>query len=74
MAARLIDHLKKGDMAKEAKRLLADTRWLPEPLRLAEGEPAPDAAKPEALPAFLDEEDGPGETEYDPEPLAVAAK
>ena len=33
-AAQLIDHLKKGDMAKEAERLLADTGWLPEPLRM----------------------------------------
>jgi len=33
-AAQLIDHLKKGDMAREAERLLADTGWLPEPLRL----------------------------------------
>ncbi len=32
-AAELIGHLKKGDMAKEAERLLADTGWLPEPLR-----------------------------------------
>ena len=31
--AQLIDHLKKGDMAKEAERLLAGTGWLPEPLR-----------------------------------------
>lgn len=31
----LIDHLKKGDMAKEAESLLAGTGWLPEPLRLA---------------------------------------
>ncbi|PPD15165.1 MAG: DNA-binding protein [Methylobacterium sp.] len=37
-AAQLIDHLKKGDMAKEAERLLAETGWLPEPLRLADGE------------------------------------
>ena len=29
----LIDHMKKGDMAKEAERLLADSGWLPEPLR-----------------------------------------
>ena len=36
-AAQLIDHLKKGDMAKEAERLLADTGWLPEPLRSADG-------------------------------------
>lgn len=32
-AAQLIDHLKKPEMAKEAERLLADTGWLPEPLR-----------------------------------------
>lgn len=32
-AADLIAHLKKGEMAKEAERLLADTGWLPEPLR-----------------------------------------
>ena len=35
-AAQLIDHLKKGDMAKEAERLLAETGWLPEPLRMVE--------------------------------------
>ena len=34
--AQLIDHLKKGDMAREAERLLADSGWLPEPLRLPE--------------------------------------
>ena len=32
-SVRLIDHLKKGDMAKEAERLLDGTGWLPEPLR-----------------------------------------
>jgi YspA, cpYpsA-related SLOG family len=32
-----IDHLKKGDMAKEAERLLCDTGWLPEPLSLFHG-------------------------------------
>ena len=41
-AAQLIDHLKKPDMAREAERLLADTGWLPEPLRLAADAPAPD--------------------------------
>ena len=30
----LIEHLKKGDMAREAERLLGGTGWLPEPLRL----------------------------------------
>ena len=33
-AAQLIDHMKKGDMAREAERLLADSGWLPEPLRI----------------------------------------
>src|SRR3546814_528307 len=44
-AAQLIDHMKKGDMAKEAERLLADSGWRPEPLRLAgvDGDPASDA-------------------------------
>ncbi|KFC62076.1 ParB domain-containing protein nuclease [Devosia sp. LC5] len=76
-AAQLIDHLKKGDMAKEAERLLADTGWLPEPLRLidqsepVDGLPAEDGE--EALPAFLadDEESSDEETEA---PLAVAAE
>ena len=62
-AAQLIDHLKKGDMAKEAERLLADTGWLPEPLRLADQADtatAPDEAGGEddnaALPDFLADE------------------
>lgn len=61
-AAQLIDHMKKGDMAKEAERLLADTGWLPEPLRLSglDGEPAADAADQnagdDALPTFLTED------------------
>lgn len=56
-AAQLIGHLKKGDMAKEAERLLADTGWLPEPLRLvdleAEAANAGDEGDGEALPDFL---------------------
>jgi ParB family chromosome partitioning protein len=66
-AAQLIDHMKKGDMAKEAERLLADTGWLPEPLRLTDVngnsavEPADQDDGGEAIPAFLnddsDEED-----------------
>ncbi|MBL4918653.1 ParB/RepB/Spo0J family partition protein [Szabonella alba] len=57
-AADLIGHLKKGDMAKEAERLLADTGWLPEPLRMVDGdEPAAsdtqDSEAVPALPAFL---------------------
>ncbi|OYX14169.1 MAG: chromosome partitioning protein ParB, partial [Rhizobiales bacterium 32-66-8] len=58
-AAQLISHLKKGDMAKEAERLLAETGWLPEPLRLIELDgDAADAGDAgdgdgEALPDFL---------------------
>ncbi|CAO3425653.1 ParB/RepB/Spo0J family partition protein [Azospirillum doebereinerae] len=51
-AARLIDHLRKGDMAKEAERLLAGSGWLPEPLR-ARPEDQPVAGDGDALPAFL---------------------
>jgi ParB family chromosome partitioning protein len=51
-AAQLIDHLKKGDMAREAERLLEGTGWLPEPLRL----PVVETASEEIadLPHFLD--------------------
>jgi ParB family chromosome partitioning protein len=54
-AAQLLDHLKKGEMAQEAERLLDGTGWLPEPLRLADGAPSsePAAAVVQALPAFL---------------------
>jgi ParB family chromosome partitioning protein len=63
-SVRLIDHLKKGDMAKEAERLLEGTGWLPEPLRGAglDDDPAdaPDAPGEdrEALPDFLIGNDG----------------
>lgn len=56
--AGMIDHLKKGDMAREAERLLEDAQWLPEPLRTP---PALEAeagdAGNDALPAFLEEDD-----------------
>ncbi|MDB5577726.1 MAG: plasmid partitioning protein [Bradyrhizobium sp.] len=56
-AAQLIDHLKKGDMANEAERLLADSGWLPEALRtpLLEEAAAPTAGDDGdvILPAFL---------------------
>ncbi|MCE4226311.1 ParB N-terminal domain-containing protein [Methylobacterium sp. C25] len=56
-AAQLIDHLKKGEMAREAERLLAETGWLPEPLRhAADGAPAPAEerdAEADELPPFL---------------------
>jgi ParB family chromosome partitioning protein len=70
--AQLIDHLKKPDMAKEAERLLADTGWLPEPLRIAA--PAADdeaeTGESETLPAFLAED----EDADDDDPQAVAAE
>ena len=63
--AQLLDHLKKGEMATEAARLLKGTGWLPEALRranlvamdgekIAEGQ-GEDAVQPEGvdLPAFL---------------------
>lgn len=58
-AAQLIDHLKKPDMAREAERLLADTGWLPEPLRAADPEADADIGTEAAsvtLPAFLTED------------------
>jgi ParB family chromosome partitioning protein len=75
-SVQLIDHLKKGDMAREAERLLEGTGWLPEPLRLEEvgaaGEPASD---PEALPEFLAAGEDEADTEADDErPHIVAAE
>jgi ParB family chromosome partitioning protein len=61
---RLIEHLKKDDMAREAERLLADTGWLPEPLRLVAEETAAETSAGQngddvALPEFLaDDDDG----------------
>jgi len=73
-SVQLIDHLKKGDMAREAERLLEGTGWLPEPLRLAEvnavGEPT---ANPEALPEFLAAGDDEADTEADEERRLVIA-
>ena len=86
-AAQLIDHLKKGDMAAEAERLLAGTGWLPQPLRtpgvapsllagtLASGTEADTGAgsgESVSLPAFLVEE--PAATEAEEAPFASAAE
>jgi ParB family chromosome partitioning protein len=54
-SAQLIDHLKKAEMAKEAERLLEESGWLPEPLRVAaaaspsDGSDAPSGPLPEFL-------------------------
>ncbi|WP_114215813.1 ParB/RepB/Spo0J family partition protein [Ochrobactrum sp. 3-3] len=72
-AAQLIDHMKKGDMAKEAERLLADTGWLPEPLRTNEGAAEAEAQTAsleggdEDLPAFLADGDGEDDALAEPE-------
>ncbi|MBB5373984.1 ParB/RepB/Spo0J family partition protein [Acidocella aromatica] len=83
-AAGLIDHLKKGDMAKEAERLLADTGWLPEPLRLVDLddgrtiEPGTetDAGDDAALPDFLSEDgdDEDADEVEDEDALTIAAE
>lgn len=67
----LIEHLKKGDMAREAERLLAGTGWLPEPLRLPVVEPAgEDIAN---LPEFLMGSDD-AELGQDDDAYAIAAE
>jgi ParB family chromosome partitioning protein len=75
--AGLIDHLKKGDMAREAERLLDDAGWLPEPLRTpilnqpaqpGSGEGAgPGYGGAVDLPAFLE---GKGEPDADADDMA----
>ena len=77
-AAQLIDHLKKGDMAKEAERLLNGSGWLPEPLRQSDAEAIETTAdavetEAEALPEFLAGDDETGGEDAD-EPHAVAAE
>ena len=73
-SAQLIDHLKKGDMAKEAERLLDGSGWLPEPLRLLDV--ASVSAEPEgeagALPEFLSDDEEPAADEDRPQQLDAA--
>jgi ParB family chromosome partitioning protein len=80
--AGLIDHLKKGDMAREAERLLDDASWLPEPLRTPDIEGPATSGKAEmtgaddgeALPAFLDQEGEAGAADEEaPAPANAAA-
>jgi ParB family transcriptional regulator, chromosome partitioning protein len=67
----LIEHLKKGDMAREAERLLKGTGWLPEPLRLPVTEPGGDEVA--ALPDFLADDGGAEQAEAD-DAYAIAAE
>ncbi|WP_316195277.1 MULTISPECIES: ParB/RepB/Spo0J family partition protein [unclassified Bradyrhizobium] len=75
-SAQLIRHLKKGDMAKEAERLLDGSGWLPEPLRLVEtaSEPVEQESEAGPLPEFLshDEEREPAADEDRPQELDAA--
>jgi len=75
-SVQLIDHLKKGDMAREAERLLDGTDWLPEPLRLSgAGAVEQDAdSEAEALPEFLADDDEAGGDADDDQPHVVAAE
>jgi len=67
----LIEHLKKGDMAREAERLLEGTGWLPEPLRLPVTETADEGAAD--LPDFL-AGDGNAEPAETDDAYAIAAE
>jgi ParB family chromosome partitioning protein len=75
----MFDHLKIGDMAREAERLLEDAGWLPEPMRMpdiADAFSAADAVEEEEaapLPAFLDDEATPETGNDDGKPIATAA-
>jgi ParB family chromosome partitioning protein len=70
----LIEHLKKGDMAREAERLLDGTGWLPEPLRPPQADDRPQP-EPEIadLPDFLAEGDEAEQPEGD-DAYAIAAE
>lgn len=66
-------------MAREAERLLADTGWLPEPLRLTLPEAAPDTgadlgSEAHDLPDFLAGEDETPADDEDDEQHSVAAE
>jgi ParB family chromosome partitioning protein len=87
-AADRIAHLKKGDMAAEAETLLADTGWLPEPLRTpgcASAEmPMPQSGEPDVAveetagyggeTAMADEEPSAENDPADDAPHAIAAE
>jgi ParB family chromosome partitioning protein len=74
----LIDHLKKGDMAREAERLLDGSGWLPEPLRMED--PKQRSAEPWRmasaieLPAFLTADDDPQPEDEEERQHLIAAE
>ncbi|WP_067219128.1 ParB/RepB/Spo0J family partition protein [Stappia indica] len=75
-AVKLIDHMKKGDMATEAERLLADTGWLPEPLRLVDPDDVSSGdVEADDLPEFLagdSEDEGPADEEGEAQHMVAA--
>jgi ParB family chromosome partitioning protein len=78
-SARLIEHLKKADMAREAERLLDGAGWLPEPLRVAQtgmevDAPIGEVGEAEALPDFLGEDDAQLDAEEEQPHAAAAAE
>jgi ParB family chromosome partitioning protein len=80
-SARLIEHLKKADMAREAERLLDGTGWLPEPLRVARtgmevDAPIGEAGEADGLPDFLgeDKDDAQLDAEEEQPHAAIAAE
>jgi len=78
-SARLIEHLKKAHMAREAERLLDGARWLPEPLRVTQAgmevdAPIGEVGEAETLPDFLGEDEDDAQLEAEEEqPHAAAA-
>jgi len=52
--AGMIDHLKKGDMAREAEKLLEDSAWLPEILRTPVIEPVDEGDGEQAAPEAIE--------------------
>ncbi|MBB3773521.1 ParB family chromosome partitioning protein [Angulomicrobium tetraedrale] len=73
-AAERIAHLKKGDMAREAEALLADTGWLPEPLRGAEPAVGEDTAAQDGTTAMGEDESLEDTEDTTDIPRAVAAE
>lgn len=73
-ATQLIAHLKKGDMAMEAERLLAGSGWLPEPFRMPELDAAMENdgdSDGEALPAFLADAAPDDQASFEPQDVAA---
>ncbi|MDR6333937.1 ParB family chromosome partitioning protein [Xanthobacter flavus] len=73
-AAERIAHLKKGDMAREAEALLADTGWLPEPLRGAEQATGEETAAQDGTTAMGEDESLEDTEDTTDIPPAVAAE